>query len=57
VSLGSKSIYVFDWTGKPIKKLVWREDIPIRAIAISEKENVLYGYDEYSNYIVTAKLE
>lgn len=57
VSLGSKSIYVFDWTGKPIKKIVWREDIPIRAIAISEKENVLYGYDEYSNYIVTAKLE
>ncbi len=57
LSLTSKSIYVFDWTGKPIKELVWKENISLSAIAISKNENVLYGFDQNTNYVVSAKLE
>ncbi|QTD37920.1 hypothetical protein JL193_01010 [Polaribacter batillariae] len=57
LNLASKSIYVFDWTGKVIKKIVWKEDVSIRAIAISENEDTLYAFDENSNYVVTSKLK
>lgn len=57
LNITSKSIYVFDWKGNAIKKLAWKENISIRSIAVSENDDVLYGFDENNNYVVTAKLK
>jgi len=34
-------IYVFDWEGKPVKKLLL--DLPVRSIALDERNQVLYA--------------
>ncbi|TCC96561.1 BF3164 family lipoprotein [Pedobacter hiemivivus] len=50
----AKSIFVYDWYGKPIKRV--NLDRYVTGFTISDDDKSLYAYDVISKYIVTAKI-
>lgn len=50
-----RSIYVYDWEGKPVKKLVF--DKYIYDLAVSENGKTLYSYDDSTGYIIKADIK
>lgn len=50
----AKSIFIYDWYGKPIKRL--NLDRFVTGFTVSDDDKSLYAYDAVSTYIVTAKI-
>lgn len=48
-----KYIYVYDWAGLPVKKLTL--DRYIRAFTVSKDDDIIWGFDNASGYIVKSK--
>ena len=53
-SIYGKIVYVYDWDGKPIKKI--NLDRYVSSLAVSNDDKTLYAFDVVSKYIVTAKI-
>ena len=51
----SKYIYVYDWDGNPIKKLVLDRFVPL--ICVTENDKVIYSYDQNTGYILQSNIE
>lgn len=50
----SKTLYVYDWNGKPIKKVNF--DRYVSGFTVSNDNKTLYAYDVISKFIVTSKI-
>lgn len=48
-------VYVFDWNGNPVKKLVL--DKNVLSIGVSQDDKVLYSFDETSQYVLYCSLD
>ena len=49
-----KSIFVYDWSGKPVKKFVF--DKELLCISVSERDNILYAYDANGGNLIKGKI-
>ena len=50
----AKQIHVYDWNGKPIKKLSFDENI--MAITVSKDDKTIYAYDVDSGFLIEATI-
>jgi TolB-like 6-blade propeller-like len=50
----AKTVYVYDWDGKPIKKIDF--DRYVSGLAVDNKNQTLYAFDVISKFIVTTKI-
>lgn len=48
-------LHVFDWSGKPVKKM--NLDVNVNSIAVSDNDKNLYAYDYSNGFIVSANLD
>ena len=50
-----QSIYVYDWDGNPVKKIIL--DRPVYSIGISEDDRKLYSFDLQTGYLIYANIQ
>lgn len=51
----AKNIYVYDWSGNPVKKIILNKYVT--TIVVSKDNKTLYAYDPYSGYILQSKIQ
>ncbi|MDD4755786.1 MAG: BF3164 family lipoprotein [Prolixibacteraceae bacterium] len=50
----AKYIYVYDWDGNPVRKLIL--DRQIEGLAVSEDDSVIYAFDVNTGFLIQAKI-
>ena len=49
-----KSIYVYDWEGNPIRKLIFKKNI--LSLTVSDDDKTIFAYDANKGFIVQANI-
>ncbi len=55
LSLGANSIFVYDWDGKPVRRL--NLDRYIKCFGVTPDDDILYAYDGSNGHLIKAELD